>query len=505
MWDQLEPTTAHLTYLTLSLFLTLFALSTHLVRNTLHLSEPPLATLYGILLGPLLLNILSPSSSPSLDNDAFTQELTRLVLSIQCFAVGIQLPARWFLARPHLLSVGALLGPVMATSWLLTSVLAHLVFRVSWPTSLILGACLAPTDPVLAASVLADDAHFSRHRVPPRLKNLLAAESACNDGASFPFLYVGLAVFETRSAGAGAALRRWFLVTVLYQCVLGLLVGLAVGRAAHHLLRYSEKRGYVSPSSLVALYLLLAVLCAGVGATLGSDDFLVAFGAGVGFAHDGWFGRKAEEVEGEVPFFRNIVDLVLDSSMFVYFGTMIPWKQFVASSASAADSTSGVLAGHISLGQLFLFLCLVLLLRRIPVVLALHAAGRHLKLTSLLPDVRTYAEALFVGHFGPMGVGALFLAIEARAQLETGTSLPLPKPEAPDGPPFDDRAVAIALVWPVICFVVLGSTMVHGLSVLVISIFGHFCREDAERAPLLGRETDGLSGMVHGDSDDEGR
>lgn len=494
MWDQLEPTTPHLTYLSLSLFLTLFALFTHLIRNTLHLSEPPIATLYGILLGPLVFNVFSPTSTPShpapTDNDNFTQELTRLILAIQCFAVGIQLPAHWFLERAHYLSIFSFLVPVMSYSWLIASLFAYLLFNIPWPTALIIGACLSPTDPVLAASVLSDDAHFSRHRVPKRIRNVLSAESACNDGASFPFLYVGLAIFETRSAGA--AVKQWFLITVLYQCVLGLVLGFLIGRGANHLLRFSERRGYVSQSSLVAFYLLLAIFTAGVGSTLGSDDFLVAFGAGVGFAHDGWFGRKAEEVEGEVPF-RHIVDLVLDSSMFVYFGSLIPWKQFIA-----YGEEHRILAEHIGLGKLFLFLGLILLFRRIPILLAMHFG-------KLIPEVKTYREALFCGHFGPMGVGALFLAIEARAQLETGTSLPLPRPELPVGPPFDDRAVAINLVWPVICFIVLGSTMVHGLSVLVISILGSLSRYEGERAPLLGRETDGLAGMIHDESDDEGR
>jgi sodium/hydrogen antiporter len=41
----------------------------------------------------------------------------------------------------------------------------------------------------------------------------------------------------------------------------------------------------------------------------------------------------------------------------------------------------------------------------------------------IVRDIRTYRQALFCGNFGPMGLGALFLAMEARAQLETGTSL----------------------------------------------------------------------------------
>jgi len=100
-----------------------------------------------------------------------------------------------------------------------------------------------------------------------------------------------------------------------------------------------------------------------------------------------------------------------------------------------------------------------------------------------------------------MGVGALFLATEARAQLETGTSLPEPSPPVPSKP-FTEREIAIEVVWPVICFVVMGSTLIHGLSVAAISVGGHYSRHSGERAPLIGAETDGLEGMVHEDEEE---
>ncbi|KAL1859063.1 hypothetical protein Daus18300_009703 [Diaporthe australafricana] len=483
MWSQLEPTPPHLAYLTLSIFLIAYSLFSLLIRNRLHLSEPPLAVLFGILLGPSLLNVLSPHRDWGLD-DVFTQEFTRVILGVQCFAVGIELPARWFSHAAHWRSVLWLLGPVMAYSWTAASLLAYAVFRTSLPTAAIIGACLSPTDPVLAASVLGGSSRFSA-RVPRRVRNLLSAESACNDGASFPFLYAGLYVFETRSAGEAA--QDWLLITVLYQCALGLAIGYALGWAANWLLRFSEGKGYASRPSLVAFYFLLAVLCVGIGSTLGLDDFLVAFGAGIGFAHDGWFSSKAEEVQGEASF-KSVVDLVLDSSMFVYFGALIPWRSFVP---HAGD----VLEAHVGPGRLLLFLALVLVLRRLPVVLALQAG-------SLVPDIRTFKEALFCGHFGPMGVGALFLAIEARAHLETGTSLPLPNPREPTGPPYDEKTIAKELIWPVVCFVVLGSTVVHGLSGLVISVGASLSRRAGERAPLLGGEVEGLHGMVHDSASD---
>ena len=46
-----------------------------------------------------------------------------------------------------------------------------------------------------------------------------------------------------------------------------------------------------------------------------------------------------------------------------------------------------------------------------------------------------------------------------------------------------------------ICFTVLGSTTVRGLSVAAISIGGHYSRKDGERASLIGAETEALYGM----------
>lgn len=328
-------------------------------------------------------------------------------------------------------------------------------------------------DPVLAASVLGQS-RFST-RVPNRLKQMLLTESGCNDGVSFPFLYAGLVVLT--QATAGESIKEWFLITLLWQCILGTFLGLLIGVLANRILRFSEKRKYIGRGSFVVFYLLLALLCVGVGSTLGSDDFLVAFGAGIGFADDGWFSVKSKDTK--LP---NIVDLLLNSTMFVYFGTIIPWSSFVP-----RDITP-----YISYGRLFGFFILVLLLRRIPIVLAMKR---------WIPDIRTYREALFCGHFGPMGVGALFLAMEARAQLETGTSIPKPHPPHMK-PPYTNKGTAIELIWPVICFVVMGSTLIHGLSVAAISVGSHYSRREGERTPLIGAETDGLDGMVHEETEE---
>ena len=295
---------------------------------------------------------------------------------------------------------------------------------------------------------------------------MLSAESGCNDGISFPFLYVGILYVVEPSLGE--AVKEWVLGTLLWQCTLGMLIGLVIGHCFNRSLRFVERRDYINDAPFFVFYFLLAVFAIGIGSTIGVDDFLVAFGAGYGFAWDGWFAKKTKETD--LP---EVIDLLLNSSIFVYFGAIIPWSHFTPSEITPS----------ITPGRLVGLLILILLFRRIPIVLAMKR---------FVPDIRTYREALFCGHFGPMGVGAMFLVIEARAMLENGTSVPDPHPPAKH-----ENKVAIETVWTVVSFIVLGSTMVHGLSVLAISVGSHYTRKEGERAPLIGGESDVLHDMDH--------
>lgn len=469
MWKQLEPTGAHLTYILLPFFLLMYALFSYFIRNRLHLSEPPLATLFGIIIGPEGLGIVQPREWGLGDNNMI--EITRIVASIQCFVVGIELPRGYM--RQHWSSLALLLGPVMAFGWLVCGGFIAWLFDVNYPTALVISACLTPTDPVLAASVLSGS-KFS-DRIPLRIRHLLGAESGCNDGVSFPFLYVGISIL-TR-ATIGGTLKKWILITLLYQCVVGIVAGLIIGFIANHLLHFSEQRKFIGHSSYIVFYLWLSLFCIGVASTLGLDDFLVTFSAGVAFSQHGWFWSAV--AESKLP---HIIDLNLNSAMFIYFGTDIPWRLFYREDFP-----------YFGPGRLIGLLALILAFRRLPIVLALKP---------LIKDAYTWYEAVFIGHFGPMGVGALFLALEARAQLETDTSTPLPHvPDASEG--LDPRRQrALEIIWPIICFVVLGSILVHGLSTLAISLFDHFSRDKEERHPLIAGETERLYGMIDDRRDD---
>ena len=368
----------------------------------------------------------------------------------------------------------------MAFGWIICALFIWALFPVTVPAALVVAACLTPTDPVLAASVLGESRFSSR--VPTRLRNMLSAESGSNDGTAFPFIYIGLSIL-TRATFA-ASLKKWLLITIFWQCGFGIFLGLIIGHASNRILRFAYSRHLVANASYLVFYLLLAVFCVGVASTLGLDDFLLAFSAGLSFSHDGWFPAKT--AENVLP---TVIDLQLNSSLFVYFGASIPWDEFVDSGFPG-----------LTVGSLFALLALILLLRRLPIVLALKP---------LIPDIKTWQEALFAGHFGPIGVGALFLSIEARAQLETDTSTPLPHPPMhPPGTPHRlDHARVVAMIWPVICFVVLGSTIVHGMSPLVINIASQLQKERSgsiERQPLIGgsERSERFEGMIWDDEED---
>jgi len=352
----------------------------------------------------------------------------------------------------------------MIYGWFASGIIIKFVLNVQWTTALIIAATLTPTDPVLSASVLGE-AKFST-RVPKRLRHILAAESGCNDGTAFPFLYA--IVFAVTQSSKAEWSKMFFVEIILWQCICGIIIGAIIGFTANRALRFSEARGYTQEATIFVFYFLLAIFSVGVGSTLGLDDFLVAFSSGTAFCWDGWFHTKTNKMK--LP---SIIDLLLNSTMFVYFGTIIPWDKFT---------------GYLSIPRLLACTFLILLLRRFPSILLLKR---------FIPELRTWSEAVFAGHFGPMGVGALFLAMEARGRLENGSSSPEAQP-----PKTGAHQQAIQTLWPAVSFIVLASIMVHGFSAAVMSLWGHLARHPKRRSSTVGGEDDRLGGM-DGDEDDE--
>lgn len=437
-WEHLSINKPHLVYIILGGFTTLFMLVSSIIKERLYIGEATVATICGVIFGPYAANLIDPGTWGN--EDQITLEFSRIVLVVQCFAVGVELPKAYM--ERHWKSVTFLLIPVMTFGWLVTSLFIWAVFHqwANWLDCLCMAACVTATDPVLASSVVGKG-KFAK-RVPKHLRDLLSCESGCNDGMAFPFVYLAVYILRYKHEPNDVALH-WFCFTILYECIFGATYGVLVGYAARRAIRFAHEKDWIDRESFLVFYFVLALFCAGSGSLLGMDDLLVGFACGVGFSNDGWFTEKTEEAH-----VSNVIDLLINLAFFVYFGTIIPWNLFNV--------------GHTGLDvwRLVVIAILVLFFRRIPIMLALKP---------IIPDIKTWREALFAGHFGPIGVGAIFVAILARAELETEETTPLA--HIPD-PPFPHRNV-IELIWPITTFLVITSILVHGSSVAVFTLGKH--------------------------------
>lgn len=440
-WDHLAINKPHLVYIILGGFTSLFMLCSSIIKERLYIGEATVATICGIVFGPHAANLINPNTWGN--TDQITLEFSRIVLVVQCFAVGVELPKHYM--EKHWKSVTLLLVPVMTFGWLVTSLFIWAVFHpwANWLDCLCIAACVTATDPVLASSVVGKG-KFAK-RVPKHLRDLLSAESGCNDGMAFPFIYLALYILRYKEQPNEVALH-WFCYTILYECIFGAFYGVAIGYIARRLIRYSHEADCIDRESFLVFYFVLALFCAGSGSMLGVDDLLVGFACGVGFSNDGWFTEKTEESH-----VSNVIDLLINLAFFVYFGTIIPWEQYNA----------GMLG--LDVWRLVVIAFLVLFFRRIPIMMVLKP---------IIPDIKTWREALFAGHFGPIGVGAIFVAILARAELEhdhgSGTT-PL---KVLPAPPFPHRNI-IELIWPITTFLVITSIIVHGSSIAVFTLGRH--------------------------------
>ena len=88
-----------------------------------------------------------------------------------------------------------------------------LIPGLTFLSSLAISACLTPTDPILASAVVGGK--WADKHVPAHIRHLLAAESGCNDGAAFPFLFFALYLM-TDLPSVGDAMKDWFLI--LWLC-----------------------------------------------------------------------------------------------------------------------------------------------------------------------------------------------------------------------------------------------------------------------------------------------
>ncbi|MCE3605763.1 cation:proton antiporter [Massilia sp. P8910] len=223
----------------------------------------------GLVLGPMVLGIFSFSP---VEQSHLLETLTEIAVLVSLFSAGVKMPVP--ISRQRWMPAIRLAWVSMSLSVGLIAAFCYFVLGLPLGAGVLLGAILAPTDPVLATDVQV------RHPDDrDRLRFTLTCEAGMNDGSAFPFVMLGLGLLGAYNLGDMG--WRWVLVDVLWATLaaiaIGTLGGAALGRLGWMLRGKNPKHEVLD--DLVGLGLIAVVY--GLSVIFVAWGFLAVFFAGV--------------------------------------------------------------------------------------------------------------------------------------------------------------------------------------------------------------------------------
>src|SRR5215217_269150 len=373
-----------------------------LLKERTPISEPLIALIAGVLIGPAALGLLDLAE---LGNQTLIlKEAALVTLGIALVGVALRLPVGYASGNWRLLVV--LLGIVMPLMWIVSGLLVYLILGLPFWVSVLIGAIVTPTDPVVASSIVAGG--VAERNLPARLRHAISAESGFNDGLALPFVVLPVLVLTEPQ---GEVLGHWLTHTVLLEIVAGAAVAALMGYVAGKTLRWAERKEAMERTSLLTISLALSLTVLGVTELLHLNGVLAAFVAGIVFNFAG--SSEVKESQEEI---QEAISRFFDLPVFVIVGMALPWE------------------GWLQLGWGGILLATAVLLFR-------HLAG-VLALRPLLGALQGKAEDVLFscGWFGPVGAAALYYAA------------------------FSLRETGIEAAWTVGSLVICASVLVHGIT-----------------------------------------
>jgi NhaP-type Na+/H+ or K+/H+ antiporter len=394
----------------------------------------------GVALGPAGVGMLAPDPFA---HARVLEHVTEVAVLISLFSVGLKL------GRPRRgprwnLTVRLAFGSMFLTVALIAGV-AVLVLGMDPGAAVLLGAVLAPTDPVLAS-----DVRLQKPDDRDRLRFSLTGEGGLNDGTAFPFVMLGLGLLGRHELGTWGG--RWLAVDVLWAIGGGLLVGATLGALVGRLVVHLRTRHQEAVGLDEFLALGLIALASGAALLLHAYGFLAVFAAGVALRQVGDSSRGGEPFPASpapplheaathsahagafltkaVGSFNEQLERFAELAVVVALGAMLPFARLD--------------------GRIALFLALLFVVVR-PVAVTLGLLGAD----------ASRRERALISWFGIRGVGTLYYLMYA---IDHGLPRSLAEP-----------LVGVALT------VVAVSIVMHGVSVTPLMNV-HAARSAARRA-----------------------
>ena len=365
------------------------------------------AILY-VLAGVLLYAVFSkylPVPLPALNN-TLTLHLSETVVIISLMGTGIKID------RPFSFSNWASPLKLVSVAMLLciagAAFIAYYFLHLNLAAAVLLGAALAPTDPVLASDVQVGPPNS---KGKSETKFSLTAEAGLNDGVAFPFTW--LAIFFALSGGDNdtTGLVQWFGYDLLFKIVAGLLMGFLLGKAAGYLVfRVPEKWRFLkTKDGFLAISLTLLVY--GLTELIHGYGFIAVFVSALTLRNY----EKGHHYHEDLHAFTDQAERLLVAILLILFGGAL---------------VSGILAA-LTFKMVIFTLVFLLIIRPIAAYISLFTEKMHIK------------ERLAISFFGIRGMGTVFYLAFAFSQAKFGFEKEL---------------------WAVVAFTILVSVIIHGFT-----------------------------------------
>ena len=358
--------------------------------------------------GALLYGLPLPLSLPPADPFRYreiTERLTELTVLIALLGAGVRIDTRFGWRRWAV--TWRLLALTMPATILASFLLGRYLLGLGIASALLLGAVLAPTDPVLASDV---QVHGPGEGGEDPVRFGLTSEAGLNDGLAFPFVWLAIA-FAGVEAGQAMDWLDWLGIDVLWRLAGGVGVGLLLGYGLMHMIFRVQRDDALASTSDGLTALAVTLLVYGSAELLHVYGFIAVFVAAVVMRQ----GERRHPYHDTLNLFAEQCERLLTALVLILFGGAL---------------AEGVL-GDVDWQHIAFALLVVLVVR--PVAGWISLAGLGLR----------GRERWALAVFGVRGIGSIYyLAFAAGAATFAG----------------------LESLWSAVALVVLVSVLLHGLS-----------------------------------------
>ena len=223
----------------------------------------------GYMIGPDILDLLSIDLA---DNAKLLEHLTEIAVIVSLFGAGMKVRAP--LTDRHWIAPVILASATMLLTVAATTAIGHYAIGLSLGAAVLLGAVLAPTDPVLAAEVQLEDPDDE-----DGLRRTLTGEAGLNDGTAFPMVLLAVGLIDASSHSIGQYAMRWLAYDVVYKVAAGILFGYAAGWVLSHGMLWIRRRVRADTAADEMMTLGFISLVYGAALAIHSYAFLSVFTA----------------------------------------------------------------------------------------------------------------------------------------------------------------------------------------------------------------------------------